>query len=316
MCIRDSNIYDYNADNGHYYLAVNNPVAWTTARDNASAATYMGMKGYLATVTSEEENNYLTSMIQMNTWLGGTCQPSYLTGLDLNINGTPTTSLYAGGQARYFWATGPEAGQAFWEGAFDSANTTSHMYANWYYNVSHYEPNNGGGSEYCVHMWGVDDEPDTAVGTWNDYPPTKACAYLIEFGDMPDDEPITDIIGVEASVVEINLDPTGKTLTTKAEDIEAGEPVEVKTTINGKPVEPDYTYYEKKPDGTWEKIDEVPKHPGEYKVVSSKPDHNDGEDTFKIVPKKIDISKEAEYVKVYDGKTEYTDCLLYTSRCV
>ena len=65
------NIYDYNADNGHYYLAVNNPVAWTTARDNASAATYMGMKGYLATITSEEENDYLYSMIQMNTWIGG-----------------------------------------------------------------------------------------------------------------------------------------------------------------------------------------------------------------------------------------------------
>ncbi len=299
------NIYDYNADNGHYYLAVNNPVAWTTARDNSAAATYMGMKGYLATVTSKEENDYLTSMIQMNSWLGGTCQPSYLTGLDLNINGTPTTSLYAGGQGRYFWATGPEAGQAFWEGSFLTAGT-AHMYSNWY----GVEPNNNG-NEHCVHMWGKNSEG--VLGAWNDYTSSTLCAYIIEFGDMPDDEPITDIIGVEASVVEINLDPTGKTLTTKAEDIEAGEPVEVKTTINGKPVEPDYTYYEKKPDGTWEKIDEVPKHPGEYKVVSSIPDHNDGEDTFKIVPKKIDISKEAEYVKVYDGKTEYTEEIVFSN---
>ena len=298
------NIYDYNAENGHYYLAVNNPVPWTTARDNAAAATYMGMKGYLATVTSEEENNYLYSMIQMNTWLGGTCQPSYLTGLDLNINGTPTTSLYGGGQARYFWATGPEAGQAFWEGSFGTAGT-SHMYTHWS-DEGHYEPNNAGSGEHCTHMWGV-KTADAVLGAWNDYAGTTSCAYIIEFGDMPDDEPITDIIGVEASVVEINLDPTGKTLTTKAEDIEAGEPIDVKTTINGKPVDPEYTYYEKKPDGTWEKIDEVPKHPGEYKVVSSIPDHNDGEDKFKIVSKKIDISKEAEYVKVYDGKTEYTE---------
>lgn len=214
------------------------------------------------------------------------------------------TKMYGGGgQARYFWATGPEAGQAFWEGSFTTAGTL-HMYTHWA-DTGHYEPNNSGG-EYCMHMWGSAGATGD-IGTWNDFAGTTACAYIIEFGDMPDDEPITDIIGVEASVVEINLDPTGKTLTTKAEDIEAGDPIDVKSTINGKPVDPEYTYYEKKPDGTWEKTDEVPKHPGEYKVVSNIPDHNDGEDTFKITAKKIDISKEAEYVKVYDGKTEYTE---------
>ena len=111
-------IYDYNAENGHYYKAVNSGTSWTAARAAAAASSYMGIQGYLVTVTSKSETDFLTSLISMNTWLGGTCEPSYLTGLTLTEgpNGSATSALYTSTQARYFWASGPEVGQAFWFG--------------------------------------------------------------------------------------------------------------------------------------------------------------------------------------------------------
>ena len=56
---------------------------------------------------------------------------------------------------------------------------------------------------------------------------------------MPDDpEEGDDGVGADVAVkVEITVDPTGKTIHTQASDIQVGDPVEVRDTANGGPVE-------------------------------------------------------------------------------
>ena len=100
------------AGNGHYYEYIPSVTTWTNAHYAALAGTFNGMHGYLATVTSKAENDFLYSFISGSTrpaggWLGGT---------DAAVEGT------------WVWADGPEAGVNFWNG---QAGGSSPTYANW-----------------------------------------------------------------------------------------------------------------------------------------------------------------------------------------
>ena len=54
--------YDFNSENGHYYRYIPQPSTWLEARDAAAADTYMGLQGYLVTVTSPEESKFITTI--------------------------------------------------------------------------------------------------------------------------------------------------------------------------------------------------------------------------------------------------------------
>ena len=55
---------------GHYYEYVPGVVTWTSAKSRAEASTANGLKGYLATISSAQENDFLFSIIGGNTWIG------------------------------------------------------------------------------------------------------------------------------------------------------------------------------------------------------------------------------------------------------
>ena len=59
---------------GHYYMYVpdNTKIPWTTAYNNAKSFSYLGMKGYLATITSQEEDKLLQNISMAGAWSGGT----------------------------------------------------------------------------------------------------------------------------------------------------------------------------------------------------------------------------------------------------
>ena len=80
---------------------------WATANAAASAMTFNGEVGYLATITSQAENDFLFSMVD-----------GLYTGF---------TGAWIGGKSPEGWLTGPEAGQPF-------------GYTNW----GGVEPNNAG----------------------------------------------------------------------------------------------------------------------------------------------------------------------------
>ena len=60
----------FNPSNGHYYEFVKSerPVSWAEASDNATNRTLSGVSGYLATITSDGENSFISSNI---TGFGG-----------------------------------------------------------------------------------------------------------------------------------------------------------------------------------------------------------------------------------------------------
>lgn len=83
----------YNPDNGHFYEFVNAAdITWTQAKEDAEKRSYDGMKGYLVTVTSEQENKFITEKLDGQGWMGASD---------------------AGHDKQWIWETGPEAGTWF-----------------------------------------------------------------------------------------------------------------------------------------------------------------------------------------------------------
>lgn len=243
--------YDFRAETGHYYKYVHVPgssskaqtVSWHTAYEAAANSTYMGMQGYLVTVTSEAEQKFISALINSRTWIGGTSWPTY-TGV---ANSHPQSSG-SGKPVSYYWVCGPEKGQLIASGNADSGgfNTSASsrgMYA--YFTGS--EPNNASGigtingadrGEAFIHMY--------ENGTWNDYPDTPygdshyVQGYIIEYGGMEGDKkPDTgDNTGGSGDVgidldLEVNIDITltkPDRIVTEVKDTVVGQPVVVKDT--------------------------------------------------------------------------------------
>ena len=62
-----------NPDNGHYYQYIYNTEAtWTEAKSLAETSRYNGIVGYLTTITSAVENDFVTDLISENSyaWIG------------------------------------------------------------------------------------------------------------------------------------------------------------------------------------------------------------------------------------------------------
>ena len=64
----------YNSANGHYYKVVNHGsnITWSDAKTAAEASTLNGLSGYLASITSYQENTFIDEKAGVNAWLGGT----------------------------------------------------------------------------------------------------------------------------------------------------------------------------------------------------------------------------------------------------
>jgi len=149
----------YNADNGHYYQigGTGSGISWTDARDAAAAATFNGLTGYLATITSSEENAFILSKLPATGWIGAS---------DAESEGV------------WKWVTGPEEGTIFSNGN-NSPITVVGQYANWNAN----EPNNSGGNEDYAQFYVGND-----AGRWNDLQGTSGNGvryYVIEFSGAP-----------------------------------------------------------------------------------------------------------------------------------
>ncbi len=177
----------YNPGNGHYYRLINNGsnISWTAARDSSAASAYFGMQGYLVTITSQAENDFLTSLINSNTWLGGSDAAQegvwrWVTGCE---------GLEDGGQGRLFFNDSPFLCNG------GGGIPISGIYTNWH----PAQPDNCGcDAEDYLHM--------LPQGNWNDYPndlSVTSCAsslnhYIIEYGCMPGD---STNVAIRANIV-------------------------------------------------------------------------------------------------------------------
>lgn len=182
--------------NNHYYEFIEaSGISWTNARIAAEAKTFFGRKGYLATVTSQGENEFIKEKTSGNGWIGAS---DYYTELNRVVGNYYTDQAQAEGQ--WYWVTGPEAGTQFWQGGSNGSSVDG-GYENWYVNPNGVrgEPNNSGGEHYA-HILGTNgafwNNNDTAgYGKWNDFPdslPEHVEGYVLEYGGMEgDNEAIT-----------------------------------------------------------------------------------------------------------------------------
>jgi hypothetical protein len=143
--------YYYNAVNGHFYLPVASGQFYSTAKSLASQQTFKGQTGYLVTITSQSEQDFIVANVpQNNIWfaLSDVAQEGY-------------------------WRidAGPENGTLIKTANGQTAGNIVGQYNNWCGG----EPNNAGGEHYAVTKWG-------GGGCWNDLPNNYSCAYIVEFG--------------------------------------------------------------------------------------------------------------------------------------
>ncbi len=198
-----ANVY-YNPINGHYYKYVSTTQTAPNAFTAAENDVLYGVKGYLATVTSPQEQAFIYANINAsNLWLGGTDDNNLINnrcGTTYPANNVP--------DGHWTWVTGPEACTQFQEGntavsmkwihadtgAFldkTDANKTLARYENWCNgNPSPYtlvapgtngrggsgEPNgNNGGENYIVDKWG-------GSTCWNDLS-TQSSPSIYEYSE-------------------------------------------------------------------------------------------------------------------------------------
>mgnify|MGYP003347351856 CR=1 FL=1 len=163
--------YYYLPTNGHFYKYVSWPTgvsggdaAYLNIKSAAQSTIFKGQTGYLVTITSSDEQNF----IQTN-----------VVGSNILIALTDRTQ-----EGVWKWDAGPELGTTI--KTANSGGEVSGQYNNWCSG----EPNNwGSGENYVVTKWG-------GGNCWNDYGPAATAfpggigGFVIEFGTWtnPDDQ--------------------------------------------------------------------------------------------------------------------------------
>lgn len=155
--------YFYLPSNGHFYLPVSplgrsgGAEAFDQVKADAASRWFKGQQGYLVTITSADEQNFLSANVPGNNIL---------------------IALRANASRAWYWDAGPEAGTVIRNGDTNGTNVSG-RYNNWCPG----EPNNwGSGEDFGVTKWGGDN-------CWNDFGPPatsfpgSVSGYVVEFGN-------------------------------------------------------------------------------------------------------------------------------------
>jgi hypothetical protein len=160
--------YFYLPSNGHFYRPMSWPSGYsgtsTTIYNNllnlATTQSFKGQTGYLVTITSQDEQNFIQTNVPGNNIL--------IALSDVQQEGV------------WRWDAGPEAGTII--KTSNSGGNVSGQYNNWCSG----EPNNwGSGEDYTVTKWG-------GGNCWNDFGPPASSfpgsvsGYVVEFGTWSD----------------------------------------------------------------------------------------------------------------------------------
>ena len=173
--------------NGHYYEYIEGSMSWTTARSNAAARTFFGLRGYLATITSAEENQFIYNKLKADAWVGASDDPAY--------------SGSSGYEGAWYWVTGPDAGTLFSVGN-NYPVVQSGRYMNW----NSGEPNNAGNENFCeIYSSGA------SSGRWNDLADSSALGYVVEYGGSSGDPSVQvsaekDVVNRQSFDITYSLD--------------------------------------------------------------------------------------------------------------
>ncbi len=204
---------DYLPETGHFYRYISKPgISWTNASIEAASdpMVYYGLRGYLATITSKAENDFIKSKTTGVGWIGAS---------DAAVEG------------EWRWVTGPEGlsgGLLFWKGTgylaktnptnYGSVNGAYHNWNRWdtpysaSLAASTWEPNQSGEEDYAhitVFPGNLNDSYK-----WNDLPNAggngdyASKGYLIEWGGSAG-EPLLNLTATLDLQVNTMLFKTG-----------------------------------------------------------------------------------------------------------
>jgi len=140
-------------ENGHLYEFIEAPeITWQEAREAASSMSINGLQGYLATITSQSENDFISERVRGAGWIGGSDDAE---------------------EGEWRWVTGPEMGQQFWQGD-ENGSAFEGAFANW---IEGNEPNNQNDEDFA-HIFDN--------GSWNDWPNFFPAieGYVVEYGGI------------------------------------------------------------------------------------------------------------------------------------
>jgi len=152
--------------NGHYYEYVrfSLDLKWEQSRIAASARSFAGLPGYLATTTSDAERLFVANVPGFNDG-GENLADAWLGGFQADDSPAPA--------AGWSWVTGEPWAETFWGQG---------------------EPNNGPpegpdlGTTQHLSMFGP-FRGATKVGYWNDEhgtPPNPVLGYMVEYSAVPE----------------------------------------------------------------------------------------------------------------------------------
>ena len=181
----------YNPLTEHFYEYVSGNTSWTNSYTNASNKSYFGRVGYLATVLSEAENNFIWKLMANDAWFGASDDYNYIN----TAKGTTFFATQSAAEGKWHWVTGPEKGQNFSNGNTPSTTLVSGMYHKW----AGGEPN--GTSEAFGQFY------SSNLGQWNDLANSNLPGYICEYGDMPGD--ITTSTTILTRNIEISNSSSG-----------------------------------------------------------------------------------------------------------
>ena len=181
----------YNPLTEHFYEYVSGTTSWTNSYTNASNKSYFGRVGYLATVLSEAENNFIWKLMANDAWFGASDDYNYIN----TSKGTTFFASQSAAEGKWHWVTGPEKGQNFSNGNTPSTTLVSGMYHKW----AGGEPN--GTSEAFGQFYSSNN------GQWNDLANSNLPGYICEYGDMPGD--ITTSTTILTRNIEVSNSSSG-----------------------------------------------------------------------------------------------------------
>ena len=140
--------------NGHYYAFTSKGIKWWDALSEANATKLNGTNGYLATITSSGENNFIRDRSKAGSAITNS---AFIGGTDENSRGT--------WEGRWIWygTYAPENGTVYRDGS------TNYGYSNW----NSGEPNNSHNQDFAQFY---------TSGYWDDVDPDNVGGYISEWG--------------------------------------------------------------------------------------------------------------------------------------
>jgi uncharacterized protein (TIGR02145 family) len=212
----------YNISNGHFYELSSPIYGWKNALTYANSQSYFGRLGYMVTITSQAENNFIFKIIGNNTWIGASDDAttvnnalgtSYYTVANntqqkQNSSSSPYSTYLTTAEGNWYWISGPEKGTQISAGNHGNSgyiyvpSTTSvpvavnGQYMNWSAN----EPNNWNWKEHYAHMWNTDPDP-SVNGKWNDWSNNIEVPTIVEYGGSASDNTTSNPVSTRNLII-------------------------------------------------------------------------------------------------------------------